>query len=710
MQLTASIDSSWKSNGIDAASLNTFEDEYPRFQGQQTYNHDVKFVSPAGYNSLVTRFGNVFTSAAWNDFSASVNGVPMYDEPASYVPNPVLQGNDYLVQIGALCDASISLVEYVNNDPRALQTTAYVGPSNGQADFAPIASGNSPANRIFAVSLTKTCLTAVTNAGGYTNINRLGHQNQATVSEQYNVRVENPYVCNLPASNLQVTSPVAPNAQVSATFTLSNTQAQNSHPKAIRITSIELAQGSAFSNRQVNLPQNPIASGSSVQISLTATAPANAGNYPLNIIVTYATTDADCTGSAVQCSAPIQLSAQVVVQNQQQYSCTLTPANARIINNGAYPFTATCRNPQGGAVDCPILDWATNAGALSSARTQAQRAPSSTLTVNNPQGNYVRANGTVGAIAFSCDAALTPETISCALTPRSARISLNDRVLFNSSCTLSDGTPYSCPLLAWASNAGNMQPQQHNTSSTLTVTNERGNFARASGSFNGIPFSCQSILRPSGARMYCELSPTSQNIVRGNSYNFTASCYDLQNDDRGADCPQLSWSTNAGEMSPALSGAISTLTVTNESGTYVQADGASGGVPFMCNSTLTNFGIVRLPNLIARLTTDKLNPQRGESFTITAAVRNAGGDAGAFTNSLNLTGGIIDSRTFEAQSLAGSGTITQPFQFTCPNTPTIVNFILKADSGNVIAEPIERDNSAYLSVLCGPVLTCMDYV
>lgn len=912
--LSASISSNWKHSALSGTSLSVLNNNPGVFNGRASTDHVLPFISPASYEDNIGG-RNINDIPNWNAFvqMASNQGaqVNLYDEALSYIQPSYDCSNDQRkcnAQVAAICKAPISLVEY-NAQGNAIRTTAltdYAGSGNGNINLAghnQIASGNQPATRYFRLMLDKTCATIVKHQGFY-DIYKEGHHSPVYSSAQpLTITVQNPYACNLPSSNPQVSSPVAPRATVSANFTLSNPARNNIPSRNLTISGIEPSQNSPFSNFQIISPRPPfdLAPGSSVRINTTSTAPQNAGNYPLNIVITYATKEADCSASAVQCSAPTQLSAQVVVQQNRQYSCTLAPASATITNNARYPFVATCRNSQGAEENCPILDWRTNAGALSSAQTPAQQnpqqKPSSTLTVNNPQGNFVRANGTVDNNPFSCDATLRAETVSCTLSPANARIINNSAYRFTASCinsagaatdcpildwrtnagalsnpqtqqqrspsstltvtnpqgnsvaangtfnnvrlscdasltpetltcTLSpaliqiaqDGTyrfnaacadsqdaPYSCPPLAWASNAGSMSPQQHNTSSVLTVTSERGTHADATGSFNGIAFSCQSRLTAAPHTMRCELSPSSARILRGNNYTFSASCFDLRNDDRPVNCPLLNWESAAGGMSPAQTPAQrqaqprpnSTLQVTSIYGTYALAQGTSEGsdfscnatlspeplsceispvtaniqqggaylfnmscfdsagaqalcpqaawnspagrmVPqisntssvlnvtdatgtyvrarrpapqaFSCNSTLTNFGIGYTLNLVAGLSTNKLNPAKGEDFTITATVRNPGGDASDFTNTLNISGGFVDSRTFDVQSLSRLDSLMQQFQFTCPNTPTILNFVFKADSGNAILETNERDNTASISVLCGPVLTCMDYV
>ncbi|VVB58848.1 Uncharacterised protein [Candidatus Anstonella stagnisolia] len=724
--LSASVSSNWKHSALSGTSLSILNHDPGVFNGGASTDHSLPFISSDSYLQYIGRANHndisdwgAFTQAAGNQ-GAQVN---LYDEALAYIGPSYDCSNDQRkcnAQVAAICKAPISLVEY-NAQGNVMRTSAlidYAGNGNGNINLAghnQIASGNQPATRYFRLMFDKTCATVVKNPLYY-NIYKEGHHSQVySAGQPLTITVQYPYSCNLPASNLQVSSPVTPRATVSANFTLTNTPAQNSQQKTIRITSISLAQGSAFAN--LAPPQLPIeiASGASAQIRLNATAPANAGNYPLNIIVNYETTDADCSNGIVRCTPNVQLSAQVVVQNPQQFSCTLSPASLKMMNNSNYQFTASCTNA-GAQANCPILNWATNAGTLSTAQTQPQQSPSSTLTVRNLQGTYLNATGANNdGSRFSCSAALSPEAISCALSPRLAQISFNQSYSFNAACVLSSGTPYSCPLLSWASDAGRMSPAQHNTSSTLSVSNGQGTYVRASGTFNGAQFNCTpSALRPR-IYTYCMLSPAAQNIEQASAYNFSATCFNSDNEDRAVNCAQLTWTSDAGSMSPRTTGAninpVSLLNVTNSSGVYVQAAGTSNNAQFTCNSTLTNLGARRLPNLIASLSANKANPQRDEDFIITATVANSGGDAGSFTSALNVTQGIIDSRTFETRQLASHGSVSQQFQFTCPHTPAIVNFRLKADSGGVIVESNERDNiSPMLSVLCGPILTCMDYV
>lgn len=301
------------------------------------------------------------------------------------------------------------------------------------------------------------------------------------------------------------------------------------------------------------------------------------------------------------------------------------------------------------------------------------------------------------------------QQLNCTLSPSLLGIEEGRSYPFNASCTNSTGAT-ACPMLSWISNAGAMSPASSDRSSTLHVTNANGaRWVAANGtSEDGTPFSCSATLV--GSNPYsCILSPPSAQIIENRTYNFTAHCY--EHEDLGVQCPTLNWSSDAGAMSPSRSRANSTLNVAHANGTYVKAEGASGLFAFSCNSTISS-GQLLPSNLVAALSASKLNPNLGEDFIVTATVHNMGSEGvGSFGNMLNSTVlGLRSSQEFEIAQLGGRTSAQTPFTFTCPQTPTIMNFVFVADSGAGISEPIESDNIASISVLCGPVLTCLDYV
>ena len=530
------------------------------------------------------------------------------------------------------------------------------------------------------------------------------------------VTVENPFACpQLPATNIQISSPVYESSPVDASFTLSNPSA-----KTISINSISLGAGSAFSDLLVLSPDLPaqIAPNANIPVAITATAPAAEGNYRLNITVAYSTTTADCTGSTVSCASNITLAAEVVVETPpiEQLSCTLSPNPQEILPGGEYQFTASCMDLGGNTIACPQLSWNSSAGTMD---PQVSDAPSSsTLTVTNTQGlRWVKANGTsVVGNPFQCSATLRGlSSTTCSVSPSSQVILEGETYPFTLSCFQDGDLGIPCPTPpnpSWSSNAGTMNPTNSPTGSTLTVTSEQGTYVRVQGTGeDALHFYCNSTL--SEANPYaCAISPPSQAILEGQNYPFTISC--AEHTEGGIfeviQCPSQLWTSNAGTMSPTHSSSGSTLGVTNASGTYVQASGAIGEFPLVCNSTLSSQ--TTFPNLRAELSTSDLNPALGEEFTITSKIKNTGNaSTGHFINMLNHTRlNEHYSQEFEIAQL-GAGTQAQnPFQFTCPTTPTIMNFILASDVDNEVAETNENDNIATISILCGPVLTCLDYI
>lgn len=628
IQLSGSISARWKTTDIDGASLAAGFINWPKFNGQQTYNHSVKFILPDKYSILTGKETQLFSSQDWLQFTNSVNGVPMYAEGFTYVEE---EGNNYLVHAAAICKAPVSLMEYVNDAPQSLATLNYAGGTDGQIDFANLNSGNSERTRTFSMRVDKSCLTAVNNSANLVNINKLGHANVAVDSAQYRVAIENPFSCQLQIANpsLSPATPLTPGQNFTLAFDLVNRAS-----KPIRADSIALTRqsGQYFGNARFTLPQGDIAVGASGRAVMTGNVSRNLapGTYQINLAIATHSTANDCTGRQnLACNNNSIFTVNVLVVPAQTCNLSFAGGNGNLLPGQIALMDATCANP----ATCPPLAWSHNAGAaasISPANTPQGANPRANLTIaqNAQQHNGYRAsarNGTLdcAALLFNILPPAIPSNVSNYVI---VGISFPDIVYV--------GETFPSNITTW--NKGNASNKTSTTNVSflaswqnisvpaLAANSEfarevRFNCSQAGSGIIAARADSKAEINESNetdnalnATVVCNRKPTNCSLAFSNHpANFTANdsaaiiatCRDAQG---ALPCPMLDWSQNAtGEVSlspiqtPRAANPSSTLTIGEAEPQIaaVRAKSNESGFPLVCAAVSFNITSRQAPEL-----------------------------------------------------------------------------------------------------------------
>lgn len=497
------------------------------------------------------------------------------------------------------------------------------------------------------------------------------------------------------------------------------------------VTGVSFRSGTSHGSMSVTLVSGAIIQPGqigTVQVRITQGSPPYNGNIDLDI--TGQSVGMACNGSLMGFAAPLT---NIAISNGD--SCALSP-NPVYLGAGSTTVSATCTRISGGvptSIQCPAFSWTNSAQNTSTSPTSTPSGYNPSVSVS--YSGTVSPGGTISASGggMNCSAPISCGPMTCVLasntstSPGSAIVVPPASARINATCSITN-TNVMCPAFSWSSNLTGVSANPTSTSAsmspqvtlyTYTSTPQQSGYIRAdsSGFCSNVNCILNTTISSALCRMPCKVNSPMAGVMLYSGLNVYsyAECNDTVMGRSYVTCPTGDWASDAGAMSPTRTSPStspsSTLLVTNISGTFIKFNYTDNyGGNCSCNLSLRSALPDYVPQLLA-LSPAGIIPIGGTAGILIATKNNGTASAVNTTNTTILFPGGT-TNYYSVPPLAVNATYPiggQAYSFVC-SSAGLKNATIIVDSGLTQAEADETNNQLNVSINCGGVLLCADYI